>query len=123
MFILQQGLWGHPDVKIRYSYPVAYQFGILWQDKYMETHKGISFKSEHKIADAYNRKVVGQFLANNVSIAAKDVQSLYSPLPIKGKVLRQAGLFHYLNEDYTDFMNAFDRYMDSFDPFRSFATP
>ncbi|MDV7338088.1 hypothetical protein RYZ26_00675 [Terasakiella sp. A23] len=123
MFVLQKGIWGHPDAKIRNSHPTAYMFGIVWQDQYMTSRKGIPFKGEEKIADAYNRKIIGRFLTNNVTMAATDILANYTPQPIKLETVGKVDVHHYLHEDYRDFMDAFDRYIASFDPFRSFAAP
>ena len=71
LFIFEESLWLYPDPVIRDGLPIAYQFGILWHEAYMKKHNGVSFRSDKKITDAYNRGLIGGFLSNNVTVALR----------------------------------------------------
>ena len=117
LFILSNSLWLHPLDKDDDRKPIGYLLGVVWQENYMKTREGKAYHDSAKLVEAYNAGRLRGFLFADFSLENLIRRKALSPPPVRGKVLLEAPLYHYLLKELTPFMDRFSELLKR-DPFR-----
>jgi len=104
LFMLSNSLWRNPAVKEDGRHPIGYVLGVVWQENYMKTRKGKVFHDSDSLVRAYNEARVGGMLYADFAMAALVRDNHIYPEPVRGEVLLEAPLYHYLGKEFEPFM-------------------
>ncbi len=117
LFSLINSLWAHPDDARRSVRPIGYIHGILWQEDFMVGKSGEKFHSEDKLYEAYNKGVLAGLLSSDFTINNMLKQDALSPPPYRLVTVQETLIYHYLHQDYSDFMQVLEVHLDTAKPF------
>jgi len=110
MFRLASAIWQHPSQKIADTKPMAFVWGIAWQEKFVsETpiRNSIKLHTVQQVVDAYNNGAVGSFLAVKPTIGIFLEKQGIQPVPVLKQTISSMHLYHYLDIKFAKFMADF----------------
>jgi hypothetical protein len=123
LITINNAVWSNPDTKIAQSKPLGYTLGIAWQEKFISTRltdhtvRVLKFGSGEETYDAFNRGLIGSFLAEkqSVQLMLRDKKLDFSPT--LQQTVKTQNLYHYLDKKYAKFMADFSKYLRAKTPF------
>ena len=118
LFILESSIF--KNKKIEETRPLGYVRGIVWQEEYITDKNRVAFDSNHEMINAFNRGAIGSFMASNISFKKLLKEGLITQENIRYEVVYSAPLYHYLQEDFADFMHALSDKIEQKNAFTSF---
>jgi len=118
LFILKSSIF--KNKKIEETRPLGYVRGIVWQEEYITSKNKIAFSSNHEMLNAFNRGAIGSFMANNISFKKLVKEGQIVEEGIQYEVVYSAPLYHYLQEDFADFMHALSDKIEQKNAFTNF---
>ena len=101
----RNSLWVHPDGDALARFPIAYQYGVSWQQQYIDQiPRTMRFYSNQDIFEAYKQQRVRGFLASDDVVEALVEAGELWPVPVAEDQVRTLELYHYLGREYSPFM-------------------
>jgi len=118
IFTFNSSIWRHPKKETRNQKPIGFHIGIIWQETYMKDRSGRQFHTSDQIFSAYNKGQLGGFIASNYSVLNKLRNKDLAAPPYLEEQVFSAPMRHYLHQEFSEFMLAFNQYIKVHSPFR-----
>lgn len=123
-FVTKRSIWSHPDENISKTRPIGLVTNAIWQQNYISRTPAVNyqvrnFNSHVELMAAFQNEEIGQFLCVDVIMDAFAKKEIYKIKAIKQRTIASISAYHYLHEDYSEFMTDFSNYLKQHNPFNS----
>ncbi|MCZ4282803.1 hypothetical protein O4H49_18610 [Kiloniella laminariae] len=116
LFMLSGYLWRRPG-GVEKEPRIAYVLGFYWQEDFVKTRTAVAFQNFDAVIKAYEQGEVEAFLASDFLVRRILDEKKISVLPLRQERLEAGAFYHYLGEEYQEFMRRFSDYLDRHHPF------